>query len=303
MQSILPELIFLILFIGFISFLLVGRQNLKSNRGNERPDQRAKSGDKRPAPLPEDPTEMQNLLQILKDNKINFADFGKITRVHGRLVYGIQMDESKGEAIWSRLTEILPETGYWPLLLQKDGFQIEENPTDFAYDHVLTPEDLIRQAKKRSTDAYLIKIEDLLADRADQIDKGEYWGDEEIPNRETAKHPPHEIRSNYLAFVPTPHSWQAPAYFFMNNLLNLSDVEMLLVLRHWEKLYGAKIVLFTPKVMELRINRRPESKEEALRLAFEQADFCSGLFELHYTSPEDLAADLMLKDRWEFSWD
>jgi hypothetical protein len=300
-----PILFLAAVFAGILILFFVLRVNFQ-NKANRKPKAAhpAVKRLQRPAPIPEDPNESQKLLQLLKANEIYFEDFGKIARVHGKLIYGILVEEKRKGSIWMKLTELLPETDYWPLFVAQNVFSIQQDPGDITYTSYAHPEDIIRLAKKRPFEPFLTRIEDSLADRLDLIDKGEYWGAAHIPDPNQLPSMSKESSpSRLIAFAPTPHSWQAPAYFSMGNTLSLKDEEMLVVLKHWEDLYGAKVYFFTPNLMELRTSRRPESEEEALRLAYEQSFFCGDLYQRQYTNPEELAADLMRKNDWEFWWD
>jgi len=292
-------------FAGILILFFVLRLNLQnkenSNTARIKP---SVSPLQRPAPIPEDPADPQKILQFLQNNEILFEEFGKIGRVHGKLMYGILVEEGQKDSTWTKLTETLPEIGCWPVFAAQNVYSIQDTPPEFAYTNDAHPEDIIRRAKKQPFEQFLTKIEDSLADRLDLIDKGEYWGAVHLPDPETVPHK-NSITpaSRLIAFAPTPHSWQAPAYFSMDNQLSMKDEEMLVVLRHWEDLYGAKVYFFTPTVMELRTSRRPESEQEALQLAYEQSHFCGDLYQAQYLNPEELAADLMQKYVWKFWWD
>jgi len=79
--------------------------------------------------------------------------------------------------------------------------------------------------------------------------------------------------------------------------------EQVAVLRYWNGTYGAELVGASNDVLELRVARRPSSKEEALRLAQEQFWFCYDIVDQGVGTIENLAATLFVSDIWYFWWD
>lgn len=74
-------------------------------------------------------------------------------------------------------------------------------------------------------------------------------------------------------------------------------------LRSWRDRYGAELVTLTHDVMELRVERRPQTREEALDLAREQYRYCSDIVDQGVGDLSALAALLMTSDWWYFWWD
>ena len=74
-------------------------------------------------------------------------------------------------------------------------------------------------------------------------------------------------------------------------------------LRSWHERYGARLISLTGDVMELRVERRPETREEALDLAREQYAYCNDIVDQGVGDLASLAATLMVSDVWYFWWD
>ncbi len=74
-------------------------------------------------------------------------------------------------------------------------------------------------------------------------------------------------------------------------------------LKSWQERYGAVPVLISDDVIELRVTRRPETREEALELAREQFLYSEDIVFQGVGSISDLAASLMVSDWWYFWWD
>lgn len=240
---------------------------------------------------------------MLEQNKILFAKFGKIKRIYGQTIYGLKPHTGQEVYTWEQLTGVLPAQGYWPLFVSPKTFKFSDTPDELGLLIHEPPENIIRRAEKYPTENFLSRIEDWLSDRLTRIKPEEYWSIEHIPAPESLRSIPSRIQTGSLiALFPTPYSWQPPAYFLLDSL-SLGMVENLTVLRHWEKMYGAKPMFFSPIQMKIKVCRRPETKAKALQLAYEQMDFCGDLFQENHTTPEELTADLMRKGYWEFLWD
>lgn len=74
-------------------------------------------------------------------------------------------------------------------------------------------------------------------------------------------------------------------------------------LRHWRDDRGAQLIGLGHDTMNLRVKTRPESRDEALRVAREQYDYCSDIVEQGVGSIAALAHELMASDWWYFWWD
>lgn len=74
-------------------------------------------------------------------------------------------------------------------------------------------------------------------------------------------------------------------------------------LRSWKTRYGAEIVGGSADAINIRIRRRPQTRDEALALAREQYEFCPDIIEKCVGDLSPLAAMLMEEDWWYFWWD
>ena len=74
-------------------------------------------------------------------------------------------------------------------------------------------------------------------------------------------------------------------------------------LRSWRDRYGAELVGVSGDVMNLRVARKPATREEALDLAREQHIYCNDIVDQGMQSISALAASLMVSGWWYFWWD
>lgn len=108
----------------------------------------------------------------------------------------------------------------------------------------------------------------------------------------------------HIVFVPARDAAEIPAYLGLGGWNACPPAEnMVAALRQWNKDYGAELVAVSRDTMELRVARRPATREEAFKLARQQAMFCSDVVEDPDDMLEELAASLMISDWWLFWWD
>lgn len=106
-----------------------------------------------------------------------------------------------------------------------------------------------------------------------------------------------------LVRVPTPHSWEIPAYFLFGGWNFIaSPAQMVAVAKYWHERWGAEICGICQESLEFRVARKPPSHEEAVALLREHYLFCSEI-ELDQDALEEMAADLRVMDYWFFWWD
>jgi hypothetical protein len=73
--------------------------------------------------------------------------------------------------------------------------------------------------------------------------------------------------------------------------------------RHWAAAYGAVPVAMSADVIEMRVDRRPATREAALTLAREMYEYCPDIVDQGTGTLSALAAELMVSDLWYFWWD
>lgn len=108
----------------------------------------------------------------------------------------------------------------------------------------------------------------------------------------------------YIALLPTRNGWEAPAYLYWGGWNDCPDPALHVAqLRSWHERYGAELVGLNADTFNLRVSRRPESREEALALAEEQYFYCTDIVDQGTETLSVLAAALMADDWWYFWWD
>ena len=108
----------------------------------------------------------------------------------------------------------------------------------------------------------------------------------------------------HILIVPTDDPTQVPAFLRWGgwNACPAPEVHVA-AHRRWRAQYGAEIVGISSDVINMRVARRPATREEALALAREQYLYCSDIVLQGTETLEPLAAGLMESDWWYFWWD
>lgn len=108
----------------------------------------------------------------------------------------------------------------------------------------------------------------------------------------------------HIVVVPTDDPTAVPAYLRWGGWNACPGPEMhVATLRRWRDAYGAELVGMSGDVLNLKVTRRPASRDEAMALAFEQFLYCPDIVLQGTNTFEPLALALMEGDWWYFWWD
>ena len=108
----------------------------------------------------------------------------------------------------------------------------------------------------------------------------------------------------HIVVAPANDPSEVPAYLRWGGWNACPDPEVhVAVHRKWRAQYGAEIVGISGDVINLRVARRPATREEAMALAREQFLYCSDIVLQGTDTLESLATSLMESDYWYFWWD
>lgn len=166
------------------------------------------------------------------------------------------------------------------------------------------------------TKANLTDVNNWLSERRQQE---EYDPNEVLGNWPSKAQPPnklnvHELLTGnfqkkplspfYIAKIPTPNSWEIPAYLQFGGWNSCPEPEyQVAIAKHWHKLYGAQVVTMAGDMVEYFVERPPNHQPLAEQLAIEQFSFCLDIVEQGAGTIRDLAAILLKSKFWFFWWD
>ena len=107
----------------------------------------------------------------------------------------------------------------------------------------------------------------------------------------------------YIVLIPTDDPTTVPAYLHWGGFNGcLPAPYHVALLRNWRDRYGAELVALGMDTLELRVGRKPATREEALELARIHSAYCSEFAQGGETL-SGMAAGLMVQDWWSFWWD
>ncbi len=108
----------------------------------------------------------------------------------------------------------------------------------------------------------------------------------------------------YIGIFPASNFSQIPAMLRWGGWNDCPGPEIhVAALSYWQEKYGAKLVTLAFDTVEMHVERRPQTREEAIQLASEQFAYCNDLVTQGGGSIEALASHLMNSDWWYFWWD
>jgi Domain of unknown function (DUF4253) len=108
----------------------------------------------------------------------------------------------------------------------------------------------------------------------------------------------------YILIFPASADHEIPAFAGWGDWNENPPPEVhVAMLKKWNEKYGAELVGMTGDVLNLRVSRRPVTKEEALALAEEMYHYCGDIVTQGVGDLAVLAAMLMVSDYWYFWWD
>lgn len=108
----------------------------------------------------------------------------------------------------------------------------------------------------------------------------------------------------YIALLPTADATEVPAYLRWGGWNACPEPAYhVAALRAWRERYGAELVGMAFDTLNLRVARKPKTRDEALALAREHYVYCSDIVEQGTQTFSVLASALMNDDWWYFWWD
>lgn len=223
-------------------------------------------------------------------------------------------------AEWRRLREVWRAEGACPVLIGTDD-EVQHLAVALARPDP-TPTQILATARGRSMEAFL--ADRLREHRADHgktartggepfsdtdaliVERGE-WS-EATPAQDLGAHldltTGKPKRRVYVARIPTPRSWEIPAYLCYGGWNACPAPEDQVVAhRAWHERYGAEIYAVVGDVVECWVERPPEEEEAATALAREQYLYCADIVEQGTGTLLSLAASLKRSSAWFFWWD
>lgn len=106
------------------------------------------------------------------------------------------------------------------------------------------------------------------------------------------------------ARVSTDSSWKIPAFFNYGGWNDCPFPEIhCAIWKYWEEKYGAKIIGMSHDTIEAYVSDPPNTKEEAMELAWEQYLYCYDIVDQGVETVSNLGSSIINHNGWFFWWD
>ncbi len=107
-----------------------------------------------------------------------------------------------------------------------------------------------------------------------------------------------------IVLLPTPDWTEAPIYLGWGGWNACPSPQWhVAAFRRWKERYGAELVGLSSDTLNMRVQNRPTTREEAIDLAWEQYRYCEDIVSQGVGDISTLAADLISSNWWYFWWD
>jgi uncharacterized protein DUF4253 len=259
------------------------------------------------------------LTALLQEHGVNVASLAlTLSRGHER-IYELAVPPHEMLTYWQRLRDLAPITGHWPVLgwgrswldnVPEYRSRVESGSTA----EILAEServDLVRWQQERIGEELELLKEDAaeygLEEPRDPFASVEGdWPEDATPYTGFKTARSNEAREPIsplpIALIPTPISWQVPAYLRFDAGF-ISPAIHTAMARRWHEQYGAEVIGAFPDLMEMQVSQSPLTREDALELAKEQYNYCNDIVIQGTQTLQALAAGLLGGTAWFFWWD
>jgi Domain of unknown function (DUF4253) len=108
----------------------------------------------------------------------------------------------------------------------------------------------------------------------------------------------------YIAVFPAKDTCEVPAYLGWGGWNENPPPEVhVAMFRKWKREYGAEVVGMTGDVINLKVERKPKTRKEAMILANEMYQYCEDIVLQGTQELAPLAAGTTVSNYWYFWWD
>ncbi len=252
----------------------------------------------------------EGVVASLRQLKVDLGTLAPLLEPQRSNAYVFSVKGRLAPAIWESLHLDLSSTGYWPILLGGDE-KLQQYRGLADDESIESPAQIVTRAADVNVTELLIK----LRERHLPLDDPEYQEPEDGEWPDCVQPaPPFYASLDPLTSKPLPTVWfglfpitdgsEAPAHLPFGDWNECPKPhEHVAMLKHWRTRYGAKVVAIAGDIVELCVDRRPQTRDEALALAREQYYYCADVVEQGVGSVSALAKVLMESDNWFFWWD
>ena len=224
---------------------------------------------------------------------------------------------------WIKLAGAASETKYWPII--RGAVDDDYEPVECDADAILAsvPTGCIREILNPRMEERREQLSEMMPEFAQAADMDELgrladikginlfgahveepWPTE-APER-VRFHSVSELKGRpaVVLLVRVEHSYDVPAHLGFGGWNDCPAPELqVAVLREWHKKYNAVPACITGDVLECALVKRPQTEQEAMKLAAEQWIFCDDIVSQGTQTVRKLAMEIWRSPNWFFWWD
>lgn len=219
----------------------------------------------------------------------------------------IAVGGEKAPLAWLTFRAQYDNTTLWPVIIGDEDAVKTMDPATNADSTSSPRESLSLAGKVDPADWFAARCKENAEDERGGFPEADWPAAAELcpgffATRDALSNRPHQ--QVYLALVQTKDFTKVPAILRFGdwNACPRPEIHVAL-LRYWRDKYGAELVSLAGDILECRVSKRPQTREEALTLAKEQYAYCSDIVDQGVGSIQALAASLQISDFWYFWWD
>lgn len=222
----------------------------------------------------------------------------------GRPAFAIEVGDADPEELWQQCRAAYDRTGLYPVILTEDAISMMEECLEGSDEESLAKD--LRKGRERNGAGWVTHHRREIVDETGELPHGD-WPDEEVepvPLCVGFDDDGEPTPGNLIALVPCEHPSEVIGRLGFGDWNECpSPWVHIAVHRAWHERYGAEPIALAADTLQMRVSRRPATREEALALAEEQMVYCDDLVYQGTETLENLAAALLESDYWFFWWD
>ena len=254
----------------------------------------------------------QDLARVLQN--LTVIQVSRVESDRREDIYKFYAPYEEAVALWKKLWSEVPAIGYWPVIC---GSERHAEPIYRMLQDA--QKNSLRNRPEMATES----VEEWMAKRAKiqgEAARGP-WPSKAIPDSGIflARAPrPIRVRVGIKRNMPEPQPDRA-ALMMLLPVREWLDIfafvsfggwnecpftnEHVRVLQYWDEKYGLELIAMRQDTLEFNVERRPGTREEAIKLAEEQFLYCADIVDQGTGTLDVLAAGLLDQSHWFFWWD
>jgi hypothetical protein len=113
-----------------------------------------------------------------------------------------------------------------------------------------------------------------------------------------------KVDNAYIGLADISESWMLPAFLRFGGWNECASPDaQCSIMRYWQEKYGAEILSVSDDVIECTVKNPPQTRAEAMKLAWEQYLYCADIVDQGTQTVSNLGALLLNANLWFFWWD